>query len=91
MSELALKYESRTMTHEELMALPVSFSLATGAKAFGIGRTLAYELHRKGEFPCRVLKIGNSLKVTRADLFRALGMADEPVSGEHTQVFAQAG
>lgn len=88
MSELALKYESRTMTHEELMALPVSFSLATGAKAFGIGRTLAYELHRKGEFPCRVLKIGNSLKITRADLFRSLGMTDD---ADQAPPIAQAG
>lgn len=86
MTELALKYESRTMTHEELMALPVSFSLATGAKAFGIGRTLAYELHRKGEFPCRVLKIGNSLKITRADLFRSLGMTDD---ADHAHQVAQ--
>lgn len=91
MSGLTLQYENRTMTHEELMALPVSFSLATGAKAFGIGKTLAYELHRKGEFPCRVLRVGNSLKITRGDLFRALGLTTDIASVDPAQPIAQAG
>lgn len=62
------------MTRAELLALPVSVELwPSGARAFGMGRTQAYELARKGEFPVPVLRLGNRYRVTRADLLRALG------------------
>lgn len=63
------------MTQAELAALPVSFDLMVPAKALGIGRTLAYDLAKRGEFPVRVLRIGNRYRVTRADLLRYLGEA----------------
>lgn len=63
----------RAMTQAELDALPVAFDLKVACRALGIGKTLGYELAKRGEFPCRVLKIGNSYRVTRADLLRALG------------------
>ena len=65
------------MTHEELMALPVSFDLMVAARAFGIGRTLAYDMAKRGRFPVRVLRVGNRYRVTRADLLRALGVVDQ--------------
>ncbi|HEX5543257.1 MAG TPA: helix-turn-helix domain-containing protein [Micromonospora sp.] len=64
------------MTRAELLALPVAMDLLIAARAFGVGRTLAYELAQRGQFPCRVLKLGNRYRVTRADLFRALGEDD---------------
>lgn len=64
----------RTMTQTELMELPVSFDLMLACRAHGIGRTLGYELAKRGEFPCRVLKIGRAYRVTRADLLRSLGL-----------------
>jgi hypothetical protein len=76
-SDTSVKAKSGPMTPEELRALPVSFPLTTAGRAFDIGRTKAHELARAGDFPCRVLKIGNSYRVTRADLFRALGVEDE--------------
>jgi excisionase family DNA binding protein len=69
------------MTLDELLALPVSVDLATAARALGIGRSTSYELIRRGEFPCRVLRLGNSYRIPRADLFLALGM--DP-AGIHT-------
>lgn len=65
-----------TMSRDELLKLPVTVDLRTAAKAFGLGRTLAYALAQNDNFPCRVLKLGERYKVTRADLFRALGVED---------------
>ena len=62
-----------SMTRRELEALPVAFDLPTAAKALGIGRSKAFDLAQRGEFPVRVLRIGNRYRVTRADLLRFLG------------------
>lgn len=62
------------MAQTELEALPVAFDLGVAARAFGMGRTKAYDLAKRGEFPCRVLRIGNAYRVTRADLRRSLGL-----------------
>ena len=35
--------------------------LMTAARALGLGRTKAYELARRDEFPCRVIRIGEHL------------------------------
>jgi hypothetical protein len=34
--------------------------LMTVARALGLGRTQAYELARREQFPCRVLRIGDT-------------------------------
>jgi hypothetical protein len=69
--------EAQGMTRAELLALPVSVDLLVAARALGLGRTFAYELARSGDFPVRVLRLGNRYRVARADLLRALGEADE--------------
>lgn len=61
------------MSPEELLALPVSVDLITAARAFSIGRTKAHQLARDGKFPCPVLRVGHSYRVTRTALLRALG------------------
>ncbi|WP_239310583.1 MULTISPECIES: helix-turn-helix domain-containing protein [unclassified Frankia] len=40
------------------------------ARAFGLGRTLAYELARRGGFPCEVHRIGRLYRVNTSDLLR---------------------
>lgn len=62
------------MSTEELLALPVSFDLETAGRAFGLGRTKSHELARAGEFPCPVRRLGRRYRVTKADLFRELGL-----------------
>ncbi|MFE2866661.1 hypothetical protein [Embleya sp. NPDC059259] len=62
------------MTREELLALPPSASLEIGNRAFGMGRTLGYSLAKRGEYPCRLLRLGNSYRVVTADLLRVLGI-----------------
>ena len=62
------------MTVEELQALPVSVDLVTAGRAFGIGRTKAFELAKQDKFPCRVLRVGEKYRVPRSALFEALGI-----------------
>jgi len=62
------------MSLDELLALPVSVDLVTARRAFGLGRTKAFELAQAGEFPCRVLRVGLKYRVPRTALFEALGV-----------------
>jgi excisionase family DNA binding protein len=68
------------LTRAELLALPVTVDVPTAARALGLGRSTGYELTRRGEFPCRVLRVGSSYRVPTADLMRVLGV--EPPTPE---------
>lgn len=67
--------EASPLTVEEVLNLPVSVDLVTAGRCFGIGRTKSHELARNGEFPCKVMRLGNKYRVTRADLLRELGIS----------------
>jgi len=73
---------------EELLALPVVMDLETAGRAFGLGRTLSYQLARREEFPCPVLRLGRSYRVRKADLMRELGV---PLEGAGAQTEAPEG
>jgi excisionase family DNA binding protein len=75
MSERSAATRQAGMTRAELLALPVAVDLTTAARALGLGRSTAYELARRHEFPCRVLQVGGSYRVPTADLLRVLGIA----------------
>ena len=60
------------LTRAELLALPVTIDVPTAARALGLGRSTAYELARRDEFPCRVLRVGSSYRIPTADLMRVL-------------------
>ncbi|MER6812986.1 DNA-binding protein [Spirillospora sp. NPDC000708] len=62
------------MSQDELLGLPTTTSVETAARAIGLGRTRAYELARRGEFPCKVIRIGASYRVVTVDLRRLLGI-----------------
>ncbi|MFD0279772.1 hypothetical protein ACFVHB_38590 [Kitasatospora sp. NPDC127111] len=62
------------MTREELLRLPVITDLVTAGKALGIGRTRAFELARRGEFPVPVLRVGSTWRVPTAQLLTLLGI-----------------
>jgi excisionase family DNA binding protein len=68
------------LTRAELLVLPVTVDVPTAARALGLGRSTGYELARRGEFPCRVLRVGSSYRVPTADLMRVLGI--EPSTPE---------
>jgi hypothetical protein len=69
------------MQKDELLALPVSVDLTTAGRAFGLGRTRAYELARAGQFPCRVIPVGRKFRVPRSALLEALGVEDRTADG----------
>jgi hypothetical protein len=61
------------MSEQELRSLPVSVDLETAGRAFGLGRTKAFELAKVGQFPCKVLKVGIKYRVPRRAILEALG------------------
>lgn len=65
-----------SMTMDQLLALPVSVDLVTAGRAFGFGRSKAFELVKAGDFPCRVIRVGVRFRVPRSALFEVLGVKD---------------
>ncbi|MFK0297119.1 hypothetical protein ACIQU6_42540 [Streptomyces sp. NPDC090442] len=63
------------MSREELLSLPAAVDLETGNRALGLGRSKGYALAKRGQYPCRVLRLGNTYRVVTADLLELLGLA----------------
>ncbi|MEE1776442.1 hypothetical protein AB0I87_03425 [Streptomyces sp. NPDC049952] len=63
------------MTRGELLELPAAVDLETGNRALGLGRSKGYELAKRGQYPCKVLRLGNAYRVVTADLLALLGLA----------------
>jgi predicted DNA-binding transcriptional regulator AlpA len=57
----------------DLQNLPPTVDVETAARLLGIGRTLAYELAKAGQFPCPLLRLGRRYAVPTAGLIRLLG------------------
>ncbi|MFF0744234.1 integrase [Streptomyces sp. NPDC004111] len=66
------------MTHDELMALPVTVTLETANRALMIGRTTGYSLAKRGMYPVPLLPGRRGYVVSRYHLHRYLGAAAEP-------------
>jgi len=64
------------VTIAQLRATP-TVDLMTAAAALGLGRTKAYELARRAQFPCRVIRIGEVYRVPTSGLLELLGVAPE--------------
>jgi len=59
----------RSSARDEVdVATRVTMTLAEAAEVLGIHRTTAWSLHKRGEFPVPVLKIGSNLRVVKAHL-----------------------
>lgn len=70
-----MRSQVHPMTRDELLAQPVAVPLwPTAARALNIGRTVAYQLARDGQFPVPVLRLGASYRVRTADLWALLGI-----------------
>ncbi|MFF7472463.1 hypothetical protein [Streptomyces sp. NPDC008092] len=66
---------AKGMRREELLELPAAVDLETGNRALGLGRSKGYELAKRGQYPCKVLRLGNAYRVVTADLLALLGLA----------------
>jgi len=53
-------------------------SLAQAARVLGIHRSTAWDLHKRGEFPIPVLRVGHRLRVTKVQLERFLAQENLP-------------
>lgn len=72
---------------EEVRSLPpvtilqlrssATVDLMTAARALGVGRTKAYELARRNEFPCRVIRIDDAYRIPTPGLLELLGVNPE--------------
>jgi predicted DNA-binding transcriptional regulator AlpA len=60
------------MDRTELDQLPQLLDVPTAATVLGIGRSLAYELVRTGQWPTPVLRIGRLIKIPTAPLLRLI-------------------
>ncbi|MDW4911219.1 hypothetical protein RB628_39455 [Streptomyces sp. ADMS] len=67
--------QPKGMTRDELLALPAAVDLDTGNRALGLGRSKGYELAKRGQYPCKVLRLGKAYRVVTADLLNLLGLA----------------
>ena len=67
--------QPKGMTREELLALPAAVDLDTGNRALRLGRSKGYELAKRGQYPCKVLRLGKAYRVVTADLLNLLGLA----------------
>ncbi|MEU5537235.1 helix-turn-helix domain-containing protein [Streptomyces sp. NPDC020362] len=47
-------------------------SVEDAAQALGLSRSKSYDLVRRGEFPCRVLRISRATRIVTASLLRVL-------------------
>jgi hypothetical protein len=74
---------NQPMTDADLLALPPAVDLATAGRAFGIGRTKAFELARAGEFPCKVLRVGQKYRVPKTAILEALGVRSPVDERQH--------
>ncbi|GGT70076.1 MULTISPECIES: helix-turn-helix domain-containing protein [Actinomadura] len=64
----------QTMHHKDLDTLPTVVSIMTAARALGLSRTYAYELAKRGDFPCRIIRVGTTYRVPTAELRKLLGV-----------------
>lgn len=58
------------MDREELARLPVLLDVPEAGRVLGIGRSLAYELVRRGEWPTAVVRVGRLIKIPSGPLLR---------------------
>lgn len=64
-------------TAEAVKSLGPTTDLPTAAQVLGIGRGLAFDLARRGEFPAKVLRLGRRRVVVVASLLAVLEL-DRP-------------
>jgi excisionase family DNA binding protein len=69
--------QQNTCTYDEIRQWPASVSVAQAARAFGLGRTAAYALIQNGEFPARVVRVGQRYRVATEDILVILGAKDK--------------
>ena len=71
---IALPSTAESVTAELLRSGP-TVGMPLGNKALGISRGHGYALAARGEYPVRVLRVGNTYRVVTSELVALLGLA----------------
>lgn len=58
----------------DLASLPPTLDLMAAARLLGVGRTVAYELVRQGQWPTPIIRAGRKIRVPSAPLLSLLGL-----------------
>lgn len=61
-----------TTTDTPAAAPAATLSIPDAGRVLGIGKSLAYDLARRDEFPVRILRLGQRMRVSRVELDRYL-------------------
>lgn len=61
----------------ETAVQPATLSIPDAAQLLGIGRNLAYDLARNDQFPVRILRLGQRMRVSRVELDRYLAGGED--------------
>ncbi|KAB8186030.1 helix-turn-helix domain-containing protein [Microbispora catharanthi] len=69
----------KPLTLAEVQALPAVIPLLLAARALGLSRNTAYRLVQRDEFPCRVIKVGDTYRVPTIELLVLIGADKENV------------
>lgn len=75
----------RGLTGDELLGLPAVIDLDTANRALLIGRSTGYGLAKHGEYPVKVLRLGNAYRVVTADLLKLLGLQRQQGDADHAE------
>ena len=67
--------------HVQLSSLPLAIDLMTAAALLGIGRTVAYQLVRDGQWPTPVVRLGKAIRIPTAPLLELLGLREHVARG----------
>ncbi|MEV7629396.1 helix-turn-helix domain-containing protein [Actinoplanes sp. NPDC089786] len=73
-------------TAESVRALGLTTDVETAGSILGIGRSKAYDLAKKGEFPVRVIRVGRTYLVPVWAILELLGVSRPPgpvPAGQH--------
>jgi hypothetical protein len=69
------------MTDDELRRLPPLLTVPLAGRVLGIGRTVAYQLVRRGDWPTPIIRVGAQIRIPRAPLLELLGLSPaQPVA-----------
>ncbi|WP_433221614.1 helix-turn-helix domain-containing protein [Microtetraspora malaysiensis] len=70
----------KPLTLAEVQELPAVVPLLMAARALGLSRNTAYRLVQRDEFPCRVLKVGDTYRVPTVELLVLIGADKQNVA-----------
>jgi excisionase family DNA binding protein len=68
----------KLMKYAEVADLPTVVDIVTAARVLGLSRSHAYELAKRGDFPCRVIRVGTRYRVPTACLLRLIEVEEGP-------------